>query len=504
MDEILQSPVKVKAYSRLAKAPVRRRSFTKERMAQAFDNVLDGAIASRRSLRRAADTMEATFCRTRMHPMLFLAISVVLSVFLLVSTVYTPAVVVTVDGVRMGLVADAAEVEAVIDRVEARATRILGYDYVLTTAVTYHNALAREENLVAAKSFESTLFGGIDEIMNSFVLRMGNEVIGSWADEAELNAMLEEIQAPYVNENTVSASFVEPLSISFELIPSASLEDLESMYELLTVNTSGETTYEVVKGDTYSAIAFNNDMGLDELMALNPEASLNRLMIGDVVNVKEIIPYLSVQTVENVTYSAEIPCPVEKIEDSSMYSGDSKVVTCGIPGEAVLNANVSFTNGVEKSRDIISEEIVSEPTTQVVAVGTKPRPRTLPTGTLIWPTSGRITSYYGGRYIFGSYSFHRGIDIASSYGTAIVAADGGTVVSAGYNGTYGNIIVISHGNGVETAYAHCSSMAVSVGQQVYQGQYIGGMGRTGRATGNHLHFEVRVNGSTMNPLSYLS
>jgi len=504
VDEILQSPVKARASTETAKASVRRRSHAKGRVAQAFDNVLDGTIANRRNLRRAADAVEATFSHTRLHPMLFLAISLVLSVFLLVSTVYTPAVVVTVDGVRMGLVADVADVEMVIDRVETRASRVLGYDYVLTTTVTYQNALAREENIIAARSLETTLFGSIDEIMNSFVLRIGGEVIGSWTDEVELNAMLEEIQAPYVNENTVSASFVEPLSISFELIPSASLEDLEGMRELLTTNTSGETTYQVVKGDTYSALAFNNDMSLDELMALNPQASLNRLMIGDIVNVKEIIPYLSVQTVENLTYSTEIACPVQKIEDSSMYAGDSKVVTRGIPGEAVVNANVSYTNGIEKSREIISEEIVSQPTTEVVAVGTKPRPRTLPTGNLIWPTSGRVTSYYGGRYIFGSYSFHRGIDIASSYGTAIVAADGGTVVSAGYSGTYGNIIVISHGNGIETAYAHCSSMAVSVGQQVYQGQYIGAMGRTGRATGNHLHFEVRVNGSTVNPLSYLS
>ena len=504
MDEILQSQLTVKPRSRVVKKPVRPSSFTKERMAQAFDHVLDGAVATRRNLRRTTSAVGTAFSHTRLHPMLFLAASVVLCMALLVSTVYTPAVVVTVDGTRMGLVSDVAEVEAVIDRVEARASRVLGYDYVLTTSVTYQDALAREENLIVAKSLETTLFGSINEIMNSFVLRMGGEVIGSWTEEAELNAMLAEIQAPYVNENTISASFVEPLSISYELIPSASLEDLDGMRELLTANTSGETTYEVVKGDTYSAIAFNNNMSLDDLMALNPQASLNKLMIGDIVNVKEIIPFLSIQTVENVTYFAEIPCPVEKIEDSSIYSGETKVITAGIPGEAVFNANVSFTNGVEKSREVISEEIISQPTTQVVAVGTKPRPKTLPTGNLIWPTAGRVTSYYGGRYIFGSYSFHRGIDIANGYGTAIVASDGGTVVSAGYNGTYGNIIVISHGNGVETAYAHCSSMAVSPGQQVYQGQYIGAMGRTGRATGNHLHFEVRVNGSTMNPLSYLS
>lgn len=504
MDEILHSPSqrpeKARQRTHGRKQPA---TFTKERFSVAVDHVLDGAVLTRRTLRRISDILDETLGRVRFNPILFLAMAALLSVVLVVSTVYTPAFVVRLDGERLGLVADMTEVEAVVDRVEARASRVLGYDYTLTSAVTYEQALTRREELVDAKSFETTLFGSVNEIMNSYVLRVGGEIIGSWTDEAELQAMLDSITAPYTTENTTSAGFVEPVTISYELIPSDSLEDLNAMLAMLTENTTGETTYEVVKGDTYSAIAFNNDMSLDELMALNPEASINRLMIGDIVNVKEIIPFLSVQTTENVTYTAEIACPVEQVEDSSMYKGDSKVITYGVPGEALINADVSYVNGMEKERTILSEEILSEPTTQVVAVGTKERPRTLPTGTLIWPTSGRITSYYGNRYIFGSYSFHRGIDISNSYGSSIVASDGGTVTYAGYNGTYGNIIVISHGNGVETAYAHCSSMLVSVGSQVYQGQLIGRTGRTGRATGNHLHFEVRINGSTANPLSYL-
>ena len=117
--------------------------------------------------------------------------------------------------------------------------------------------------------------------------------------------------------------------------------------------------------------------------------------------------------------------------------------------------------------------------------------------------NGTITSYYGGRYIFGSYDFHLGLDIACPYGTAIQAADGGTVTYSGWKGSYGNLVVITHDNGMQTYYAHNSSLLVSVGDKVYQGQTIAAAGMTGSATGYHCHFEVRVNGSTVNPLSYL-
>ncbi|MBJ7455611.1 MAG: M23 family metallopeptidase [Thermoleophilia bacterium] len=98
---------------------------------------------------------------------------------------------------------------------------------------------------------------------------------------------------------------------------------------------------------------------------------------------------------------------------------------------------------------------------------------------------------------------HEGIDIAGASGTPIAAAAAGTVIVAGWSGGYGNLVVIDHGNGISTAYAHNSSIAVSVGQSVGQGTVVSGMGTTGHSTGVHLHFEVRVNGSAVNPLGYL-
>ena len=127
-------------------------------------------------------------------------------------------------------------------------------------------------------------------------------------------------------------------------------------------------------------------------------------------------------------------------------------------------------------------------------------------GTLIWPTPSCTTtnSAYGYRVhpIYGTVKFHAGEDIPAGYGAEILAAASGTVVTAGWVSGYGNYTVIDHGGGLMTAYGHQSSFAVSVGDVVTQGQVIGYVGSTGNSTGPHLHFEVYVNGATVDPKSY--
>ncbi len=130
-------------------------------------------------------------------------------------------------------------------------------------------------------------------------------------------------------------------------------------------------------------------------------------------------------------------------------------------------------------------------------------------GTMSWPvpSSRRVTSQFGYRThpIFGDRRLHTGIDIGASSGAAIVAAGDGEVIYAGYRGGYGNTVMIDHGNGVISLYAHQISggIAVRTGQKVSRGQRIGAVGSTGNSTGPHLHFEVRVNGSPVNPMKYL-
>jgi len=117
----------------------------------------------------------------------------------------------------------------------------------------------------------------------------------------------------------------------------------------------------------------------------------------------------------------------------------------------------------------------------------------------MWPVNGTVTSEFGPRW----GSFHPGLDIADPAGTPIAASKAGVVVFAGSNGGYGLFVIIDHGGGFATAYAHQSRLGVSQGQQVSQGQTIGYVGSTGFSTGNHVHFEIRVNGTAQNPRSYL-
>lgn len=127
------------------------------------------------------------------------------------------------------------------------------------------------------------------------------------------------------------------------------------------------------------------------------------------------------------------------------------------------------------------------------------------TGAFIWPTAGPITSYYGMRLhpILGIYRMHYGIDIGASYGQSIYAVDSGVVIFANWMGGYGLTLIIDHGNGLSTLYAHTSDILVNVGDAVSQGQVVARVGSTGYSTGPHLHFEVRVNGEPQNPLNYL-
>lgn len=129
------------------------------------------------------------------------------------------------------------------------------------------------------------------------------------------------------------------------------------------------------------------------------------------------------------------------------------------------------------------------------------------TGRFLWPcpASSRITSPYGYRIhpVYKTKKFHAGIDIGAGYGSNIIAAEAGTVSTATYGSGYGKYVVINHGSGITTLYAHCSSLLVNVGDKVSRGQVIAKVGSTGVSTGNHLHFEVRINGSTTDPLSYV-
>ncbi len=138
-------------------------------------------------------------------------------------------------------------------------------------------------------------------------------------------------------------------------------------------------------------------------------------------------------------------------------------------------------------RSAQSSSIEPAPTSAVSAAG------------FVWPVHGVLTSGFGWRW----GRMHEGIDLAVASGTPVVAAAAGTVIVAGWLGGYGNLVVVDHGNGISTAYGHNTSVTVGFGQSVAQGQLVAYSGNTGHSTGPHVHFEVRINGSPVDPLGYL-
>ncbi len=210
---------------------------------------------------------------------------------------------------------------------------------------------------------------------------------------------------------------------------------------------------------------------------------------------------LKVETIKNVTYHENIPYGTSTIENNQMYSDEQEIATAGILGEQVVVANVTYINGVESHRDVISTEVITPASTETVIVGTKKRPSDMGTGVMMLPFSGNVSSRFGARD--GRRTSHKGVDIAGSSGSPVVAADNGKVIQAEYRYDYGNIIVVDHNNGLTTYYAHLSKMNVSVGDVVEKGQTIGLVGSTGISTGPHLHFEVRRDGTPIDPYSYM-
>ncbi|MCG9478736.1 MAG: peptidoglycan DD-metalloendopeptidase family protein [Actinomycetia bacterium] len=192
----------------------------------------------------------------------------------------------------------------------------------------------------------------------------------------------------------------------------------------------------------------------------------------------------------------------EKVESLVVQAEAKKAEVEGIYNEK--NSLLSQTTA-NKNALIQMEKQLAAKESEVKRILESYRYGSAPGGKFAWPVAGRISSGFGYRVhpIFGTRRFHSGLDLAAPYGTPIIAADGGQVVQAGYFGGYGNSIMIYHGGGYATWYAHMSGFNVSNGQMVQRGQVIGFVGSTGWSTGPHLHFEVRINGNAQNPMGYL-
>lgn len=265
--------------------------------------------------------------------------------------------------------------------------------------------------------------------------------------------------------------------------------------DMVTKDTEKNQVYEVQSGDTLSVIANSNGLLVKEVLALNEGLDEGTtLHPGDEIIITVPEPELSVTSIEESTYEEDYYAETQYIDNDEWYTTDTVERQAAEPGHHEVTVLITKKNGKEESREMIAETVLAEPTPQIIERGTKIPP------TYIKPLSGgRFTS--GFKWRWGRQ--HKGIDWACPVGTSIMASCGGTVVQAGWFGGYGNCITLRHPDGRQTRYGHLSRILVKTGQSVKQGEKIGLSGNTGRSTGPHVHFEIIINGSQVNPLNYL-
>ena len=442
----------------------------------------------------------------RLHSLMFLGGSCALAGIILFCSFFTIGTTVSYDGQVLGRLASKSEAETVRKDLESITSRTLGETYTIDDSLLqYDSGWMLRQDIEDKAVYEDQLSDEIGLVTSAYCLYVNDVRIGATPYEGALEELLDQLQKAASDEDTISCEFAEDVEIRQEYVPTSEIMNLGYIAELLYSTKTAEVTYEVKKGDTWSQIAAKNDMTSAELLALNPGYNINKLQIGEVLTLSASVPYLTMTVEKQERYLDDVAYDIEYTDDASLYQGDYKVTSRGEYGKADVLAKTTYVNGEETERTILSSVTLKEPVTEYRLRGTKARPTWLPTGSFRWPTSGRITSYFGGRRSPGGIGStnHKGIDIAVPRGTPIYAADGGTVTYAGWMSGYGYLVEINHGNGYVTRYGHNSSLTVSVGQHVYKGQQIARAGSTGNSTGNHCHFEVRYNGVAKNPLNYL-
>lgn len=327
--------------------------------------------------------------------------------------------------------------------------------------------------------------------------------------EAAIDEALENVESSAEKDfddyqtGIIDISYGSSIEVVESYLLESELDDINYIVDFYTKEQETQVIYTVQSGDTLFGISLANNIPITDLIemneALTDENSTIRIGQELVLTVPE--PKLAVVWQDQEVLVEDYEAEIQYIYNDDWYT--TQAVTRQEPsaGRRKVVALITYQNNSEINRDIIKEEVYAEAVPKIVEKGTKTPP------TYIKPISGgRLSSSFGYRNL--SYAaaskYHQGVDWAVAIGTPVKASNGGKVVTAGWISGYGYAVYINHSDGRQTRYGHMSKLAVKAGQTVTQGQIIGYSGNTGNSTGPHLHFEIRINGTAVNPLKYIN
>lgn len=426
---------------------------------------------------------------------------------------YTNALAVSYQGEIIGYVQNATVLEEGIQK----AKQIMYFFDMQESPSLSFSFAPRKKILDGEKTANAIVHCHSNTLTQGAGLFVNGQYIGALEDKTQLEQLLEEIRISAEDGTEIKPSiFAQKVEITDGAYPKQTVFSKEDMRKTLLSSKSAPVYYTVKSGDNLTKIARNTGLTLTQLRKLNPAYTASDILhIGDSLLIKESSAVIQVRTYKKVTYTESIPYETKIYFDRNHFTDEQRLVQKGVNGQQTVTAEIEYTDGVETGRTVLSTIVTKKPVKRKIQVGTvsgsRPQGNGIATGDFMWPLPGfsTITSPYGPRW----GTVHQGLDISgyNAYGKGIVASDGGVVYAvnatnswgSGMFAGYGYAVIIDHGNGYRTLYAHCSRVIVKAGQKVSKGQTIAYVGNTGKSTGPHLHFEIRRNNSRINPLPYL-
>ncbi|MGI6551137.1 MAG: peptidoglycan DD-metalloendopeptidase family protein [Syntrophomonadales bacterium] len=417
----------------------------------------------------------------------------------------TNAVGVTINNKQLFIAQDKAQVESIVAKVVASEEKRIGNQITLAYQPQYRMVLVPRDEIASQSEITKAIEESLLLQTSAAQIRINGQPTVCVADEATANQILSELKISLSNcnenEKIVKADFTDEVEVEAGIFPVREVMSAADALTLLEIGDTSPIEYTVKQGDSLWMIARNHDTRVANIMALN-NLKTEDLKLDQKLLISSSNPLVNVESVIEGKKTEVIPYTTRVSTSKSVTS--TQVKQSGQNGEKQVTYVLTKKNGRVTENKVLAEVITRKPVDRIVVTGTRSSYTMTASrggshvGGLSWPLTGKLTSYFGTRG--GS---HTGLDIDGKTGNSIRAAAGGTVTSAGRNGTYGLMVTIDHGSGLKTRYAHCSSILVKTGQEVSRGQVIARVGSTGKSTGSHLHFEVIKNGSYQNPLRYL-
>lgn len=306
-----------------------------------------------------------------------------------------------------------------------------------------------------------------------------------------LRTYLEHVKAPYQEalDPNVTVNFVHDIQLVDGVYLLSSLLPYNTVTRQLREGSDAKS-YIAQEGDTVQTVLDATGLSFEQLAAYNDGLDSPEQVLAEGAELVTGIPaaeLLKVKTVVRSQASQTVPYETVETESGDLDFGKREVVQAGQEGENLVTYDTVYIDGELSEVNVVRIDVVREPVTEQIQVGTRLKngmTGSIGSGTFVWPVP-QFT--YVSRWMSAS---HRGADICAPVNTPIIASDGGQVITAGWHNSYGNYVVIDHGNGYQTLYAHMNAIAVTQGQSVAQSQVIGYVGSTGNSTGYHCHFEM--------------